>query len=331
MSEAATTRRSSVLVTLLSALPALVAVAAFASGMGTPAALAGQLSLSGDHEPVVLSLPSSVRALGSGNALQLSGRGPEAIFYNAALVGMARGIEGGIHRFGDGASLVTFSGATEWWGGGVAIGVRALAYGLEGPPGFVLGSDVPGEPDLLAGGDIGASELAASLAYGRSIIGIRLGVGATLVEQRIEGVSSVTTALDVGASHDLGPLSAWLSVQNLGPALDVPDVESELPYRFTVGASTRSRAPVGPFDLGAGAAVVRLADGRVALNAGGEVAWWPVSGRTFLLRVGHHGESPGPRPLTLGAGFTGDRISIDYAHQGFGDAGRVHRIGIGWR
>jgi hypothetical protein len=35
--------------------------------------------------------------------------------------------------------------------------------------------------------------------------------------------------------------------------------------------------------------------------------------------------------VTLGAGFTGDRIALDYAFQSFGDRGDAHRIGLRWR
>jgi hypothetical protein len=34
------------------------------------------------------------------------------------------------------------------------------------------------------------------------------------------------------------------------------------------------------------------------------------------------------RPLTLGAGFTGDRIGIDYGFQGYDGAPGSHRVGV---
>jgi hypothetical protein len=77
------------------------------------------------------------------------------------------------------------------------------------------------------------------------------------------------------------------------------------------------------------AAISRWEDGTVVPHAGIEFAYWPVSGRTFIGRIGiRYIEDSDIRPLTLGAGFVGDRIGIDYGVQGYDGARAVHRVGV---
>jgi hypothetical protein len=81
--------------------------------------------------------------------------------------------------------------------------------------------------------------------------------------------------------------------------------------------------------VSAAAAVSYREDGTFTPHAGIEVAYWPVSGRTFIGRVGvRYIEDSDIRPLTLGAGFTGDRIGIDYGYQGYDGSEVVHRVGV---
>jgi hypothetical protein len=64
-----------------------------------------------------------------------------------------------------------------------------------------------------------------------------------------------------------------------------------------------------------------------------EVAYWPVTGRTFFARVGFRQlpEVQTASPLTIGAGFTGDNIVLDYAYEGFETGDPSHRFTLGWR
>jgi hypothetical protein len=64
-----------------------------------------------------------------------------------------------------------------------------------------------------------------------------------------------------------------------------------------------------------------------------EVGYWPVNGRTFVGRVGYRYRSDDftACPLTFGAAFLGDNISLEYAYQGFDDGDPSHRFSVGWR
>jgi hypothetical protein len=151
--------------------------------------------------------------------------------------------------------------------------------------------------------------------------------------EQLAGVErSTTVATDVASGLNVGPLTVGLSVQNLGRGMEVGTVNVPLPDRVTLGAALSSPMPVGPFDMLAAVAVGRDTYGELFGGGGVEVSYWPVSGRTFSLRVGEHvrGGDAASR-LTLGGGFTGDRIGVDYGFESHGDRGDVHRIGVRWR
>ena len=113
--------------------------------------------------------------------------------------------------------------------------------------------------------------------------------------------------------------------------MDVGGSTLGLANRVTAGGSFQ-RWLVGPFDLGASAALSREADGTLIPALGGEVAWWPVTGRTFIGWIGIRRVEDGPaQKVTFGGAFRGDALGIEYAYQGFDTFGGAHRFGISWR
>ncbi|MBR9989724.1 MAG: hypothetical protein KFH98_08220 [Gemmatimonadetes bacterium] len=277
-----------------------------------------------ENAPLLLQLPASTRAAALGDAYHLASADNDAIFYHPGLIDAARGM-GGSLAFFEYATLATLSAAAEFWGGGVAFGVQSLSWSA---PTRASGAFSRGEAGLGESGGVNASELAVSAGYGRVIKGFRVGVAATYIEMRVPGERDVTVAGDIGIARRIGFVTAGFSARNLGrsPALEGEDLA--LPRTLTLGASTQTRA-VGPLDMSAAAAVSHREDGTFIPHAGIEVAYWPVSGRTFTGRVGvRYIDDSDIRPLTLGAGFTGDRIGIDYGFQGYEEAGVVHRVGV---
>lgn len=278
--------------------------------------------------PVILDLPASTTALAMGDAFQLSGRSSDAIFYNPALLLQATGFGLAAQRFGSQSTALTLSGATKWWKGAVGLGLQTLSYSTDATTPQAI---APGQRDLLGGGATAVSELVATLAYAQELFGVRWGVAGKLIEQRMAGSKDGVPAVDLGASITLGDITLGLSAQNLGPDMEVGVVETDLANRVTAGASLRRR-PVGPLDLGASASITRMEDGTVIPAFGGEVAWWPVTGRTFIGRIGVHRVADGTaNEVTFGAAFVGDAISIEYAFQGFDNADGAHRFGVSWR
>jgi hypothetical protein len=278
--------------------------------------------------PLVLRLPGGTRALGMGNAF-VAGRGPEALFYNPAQIGVQRGAALSIQRFGSASTLGSFSTAGGLGKVALAAGVQYLNYHTPSGAFFFT------PPGLLTQGAVlGSSSLAATVAGAIRWKGVRFGAAAKYVEERVFVERDGSGALDVGAAKDVGGLSVGLAVQNLGARLSYPSVDqhADLPSRVTLGAAFSGKDIGTYFDLGASAAISRERDGRIVPAGGVELTYEPVSGWTFTGRVGARrvdgGTSPSESPLTLGASFGLDRFALDYAFVPYRGVGAAHRIGI---
>jgi hypothetical protein len=270
-----------------------------------------------------------------GNTFALGYRDSDAIFYQPGLLHQASGFSGSLQRYGSPSTLVSFSAGGSWLSGGVALGVQHLSYGadtfgtLGGGGAPYLSSDVG---SLRTNGGTGVSELVVSAGYGRTLKGLQVGVVGKLVEQRFGPNKTATGAVDLGVSASPGPVTLGVAFQNLGPDMDFFSEDVPLPLGLALGASTE-RAPVGPLDLAASGALSYRTDGELVPSAGLEVAYWPVTGRTFIGRIGfrHLPEEQSAWPVTFGGAFMGDDIILDYAYEGF-DSGRgSHRFSVAWR
>lgn len=288
-----------------------------------------------ERGPLILELPASARALALGNSFTPGSPGPEGLFYHPGILDRAQGLSASVQRYGSSASLVTVSGGQSWYSGGLALGAQMISYGApsSGPVAAEGLPDFPVDPaSLMEGGEVGVSELVVSAGYGRSVKSLRIGLVGKLVEQRSGNHRGATGALDLGVARSAGPVTLGLSARNLGPDLSIGGEDVPLPILVTLGGSSR-QTPVGPFDLSAAGAVTYRQDGEMIPSAGLEVAYWPVTGRTFVGRIGlrrlpegHSGD-----PVTFGGAFLGDNIVLEYACEGFESRGRSHRLGIGWR
>lgn len=273
--------------------------------------------------PRVLELPASTRALALGNAYMMDGVQADALFYHPALLADARGFSLGVQTWGE-ASSAAAAVTTSWLGGGIALGLQVLQYGLP------TSGDPPGGPDhLFRSGEVPASERVVSLGFGRAEGGLQWGVVSRVAEERVDTTRDAFVLVDVGLAHEVGPFRVGVTYQGLGSRGD----GWEHPARLTLGAGHYGH-PVGIFDLGASAAVSRRADGEILAGAGLEVGYWPIDGRTFLARLGlqHVPEGEGS-PLSFGLAFWGDSVSLDWAYRPFGgDVGAgTHRFGVSWR
>lgn len=263
-----------------------------------------------------------------GGAFQLTGGRSDAIFYNPSLLTSARGFGMTGETFDRRSNYWTLSGATTWWKGSVGLGLQTLSYSTDAGN---VREVALGEADLLTRGTTAASELVATLGYAQEVGGIDWGITVKSIEQRLGGSKDVAIAFDIGASVDLGDIKVGLGAQNLGPDLEVAGTSLELANRVTLGASFQGWN-FGPLDLGASAQLSREADGTVIPALGGEIAWWPVIGRTFSGWIGVRRVEDGPADeLTFGAAFRGDSFSLEYAYQGFDGFDAAHRVGVAWR
>ena len=196
-------------VTLLLGVAALVALAL------TPAPAFAQAP---ERGPVVLGLGSGARAQGLGGALQPGQQDPDAVFVNPALAALASGFGLGWQRFDSEGTALSLSSARPWFGGGVFGGVQALDWnGSSRPEDYTGGID-----PLLAGAGEGASELALTVGYGRTLFGMRAGVAAKYWVQRYGASNATGLAFDLGLAQRLGPGWVHARARNLGaPAEEV--------------------------------------------------------------------------------------------------------------
>ncbi len=222
-----------------------------------------------------------------------------------------------------------------WLGGTVAAGLAVFDYGAGGDrDGF------PREPTRSEGGRAGAvgrwwpgaAEFVGTVGYAREVFGFDVGAAAKVVGRTMAGARARTAAVDLGVARGIGPVSAALAVQNLGPDLRLGRVRTPLPKRVVLGAGTRGRRPVGPLDIGGAVQVAREGGGEIVPGGGVEIAYWPIVRRVFVLRVGAARVVEGDGlPVTFGAGFEGDRIRVDYSYSERDPITGAHQVGVSIR
>ena len=307
-----------------------VAVPLLIAAVLAPVALDAQVQ---GNLPKVLTLPASTRAMALGNAYVLTERHADVLFYQPALLSRASGFGMDVQRWSAEASSTTASAAMAWFGGGVGIGLQTLQYST-------ASLAVPaGQDDLFAAGTVPVSERVATLGYARILKGFELGMAGKLVDQRVGTSINTLTLLDVGLAHGLGPIMVGLTAKDFGPQAfdsdeddDAEDDVDARPARFVLAAGAYGQE-VGIFDLGVAAQVSYSSD-ETQVGGGLEIGYWPITGRTFVARVGAQTVPEGSEasPVTFGFSYWGDDLVLEWAYQDFGEVGEgTHRFGIRWR
>lgn len=279
-----------------------------------------------EHAPLVLELPANTRALGMGGAFAIGSADADAIFYNPAM-SAAAGVSLGLQRYGGSGTVVSLAGGTEWWGGRIGVGLQTASYAVTASQledGFDEGALVNDATEEVA-------ENVASVSYARRVFGLRVGVTGKYIDQRAGDTHAATGALDLSTGVSISRFNLGLAVQNIGLEDDLAGAEVRPPLRITLGGAVAQSIPIGPLDLSAAAAVSREADGTVVPGAGVELGYWPIQGRTFFARAGLRDPASGDvAPWTFGAGFNGDRITLDWSTYEV-DRSLVHRLSLRWR
>lgn len=282
--------------------------------------------------PRAAHLPGSTRAMGLGDAYAMTSGHSDAVFYHPALLTGASGFGIEMQRWTQNGTAAALSGAVQWMGGGVGVGLRTLQYGAlgQGAAAVPLGQD-----HLFQFGTEPVSERIVTLAYAREVFfDIDLGVAVDFVDERLPTDSinrHGVTLFDISAAHELGPVTLGVTVHDIGtkPILDT----GTGPSRVELGVGGYGKE-VGPLDVGF-AAKVGVDDDEVTYGGGIEVGYWPIQGRTFVARVGFQDVPDGSdaSPFTTGFAFWGDDITIEWAFRPFDgvDEGGTHRFGLRWR
>lgn len=303
-------------------------VLGIALSLGPAAAAAQQAGM------LVLEAPSSVQTMAYGNAPYLYTTSPALLFEAPGLIERADGVLASYQRYGSEGTLASIAGAGSALGGGFAVGVQYMRYGLDG--GFPVERDL--QSVALTDGEIGVTEFVGSIGYARTLFGVRTGAVLKYAEQSANRARDGNVAFDVGLAKEVGPVVLALTGRNLGGDLRLSpapagtqEAELELPTQWVAGVSLEE-FQVGPLDMHVTSQVARRRDGQYIPAGGVEVSYWPVVGYTFRLRGGLQRVYEDDRsPFTFGAEFTADDIGIEYAFQSFDGEGNAHRFGLRWR
>ena len=276
----------------------------------------------------VSSLPASTRAMALGNAYMMNARDADAIFYHPSLLNNASGFGLGIQRWGNAGSSASASAATQWFGGAVGMGLTTVQYSA---PGGVPGASPETQDHLFADGGESVSQRAAMLGLARSVFGLDVGATGKLVEARAGGSRATRLLYDIGVSTDLGPLTAGLTFQDFGEE-PLSSADGWDPARVVFGLGAYGRQ-VGIFDIGLTTAV-SWSEAETVLAGGLELGYWPISGRTFVARMGMRRvpEESAASPMSFGFAFWGDDLVLEWAYRPFGDLDEgTHRFEMRWR
>lgn len=264
--------------------------------------------------PTVLHVPSSARTSALAGAW-VAGRDQDVVFHNPAqLIGTRSGFDLSAVRLGPGRSALSM-------GSVFAAGKYSLTFGW--------GAQVVN--------DAGTSAL---MAAGAAIVVKKFRVGVTAKYASEVSTPSANVLLpvtvnhhilmaDVGVARNLFGGAAALAFQNLGRDSRDNGGYIRLPRQVALGWSTTKVA--GPFDVGVFTQVAARRSW-VAPAAGVEVGYSWIEGYTVMLRAGaRRPEFADEKPMTLGAAFTADRLTVEYSVR-FRDGGRTENgVTLRWR
>ena len=270
------------------------------------------------YSPVILRLPAGPRTLALGNT-GIASRDDEVIFFNPAQLVNATGFSASGERIAPRVGTGALSAVTRFNGGGIGVGMRFVEY--ETADGLFPAT----RASMLQRGLAGQS-LEAVVGFAQTIKGFRTGISGKYAEEYTASTRLSKPLADVGIARDWRRMNIGLAVQNIGADEDVGTDQIVLPLRTTLGLGhTRS---IGPYDFMVTGAVALLRDDFVQPSGGVEMNYSWLSGYNIALRAGARRSAVGEDPFTAGAGFTMDRLSIDYAAEMLSDKRFGHRIGL---
>ncbi|MDD5687256.1 MAG: PorV/PorQ family protein [Elusimicrobia bacterium] len=180
-----------------------------------------------------------------------------------------------------------------------------------------------------------AYDVATTISYSKQIMSLRgvaeaisIGTNLKIIQQSIADEKATGVAIDIGLLTRLSayPLSAGLSVQNIGPKMTFISEGYDLPLTATIGLGyTIKRAVTLAFDVKR-----KIIDNKTEVSFGTEYA--PINLLAFrlgyLLPTSHS-------LLTDFKGFGGGiglrilNTSTDYAFIPYSDLGNTHRLSFG--
>lgn len=285
--------------------------------------------------PLIMHLPSSARTAALGNAW-VAGRDAEVIFYNPAqLIGTGRDFAVSISR--PGRAGTALSAASAYAAGKLSLtlgwGVHMVGFNADPLTPYPYASDV-----LLTRGSADGQSLLLSFGGAIAYKGLRIGGAGKYVSDRASTPSGDATPLsiaqhnwlvDIGVARNLFGGVAAFSVQNIGRTATLDPSVLKTPQQFLAGYSIGK--PAGPLDISLYGQVT-MRTGWTAPAGGVEIGYSWIEGYSVTVRAGaRRPETDVEKPISLGAAFTADRLTVEYGVQ-FIDGGRAnHGVTVRWR
>lgn len=286
----------------------------------------------GSRSGLILTLPTSTRALGLGDAAAAATGDEWALFTSPAQLAKATRFSAGLSSEAYIAStqLSAISVAVPLWRGTLGLGATLLDYGSIKE----ITASASGLDGVETGRTISAQDYAMEVGYGMTIPGsdgVRGGAVVELMQSHIADLSASSAALSFGlawTSH--GGWDVAVALQHLGNSVRLGATSGLLPqtWRASVAApvATIGRARIRPM------AEVRTVSGGVTSGTGAAELTWPgIRGSEFVARAGYtvRGSGDDHWPVSLGAGVVMGRFTVDYGMERFTRIDQItHRIGL---
>jgi hypothetical protein len=282
---------------------------------------------------IILTLPTSPRALGLADASSAGTTDAWTTFVSPAQLGRHRSFSVGLASESYLLSTQLSSAAVTMpmKRGTLGIGVSLLDYGSIDE----IASENSGLDGTETGRRYSAQDHAIVVAYGLPfawIEGMTIGAAAELVSTRVADLSGSGIAVSAGlgwASRNGWEVTA--AVQHLGSAIEVGASNGELPTLGRLSVASPSRH-IGALYLRPLAELRGNDDDGATFAIAAEAEWPTARGPALFARAGYAVRTSDTNdrwPLSLGAGVTFGAWSIDYAPERFETIDQVtHRIGL---
>jgi hypothetical protein len=283
-----------------------------------PVALAAQRPGTGEGA-LDLVLPTGARAVALGQATMASGGTTESVWWNPSALARMRGTTAAIHH------SQSVGGTAD----AVAVVAHSRTLGSFGVSASLRDFGASGSVDETGaeGGTILPRSLIYAATYAAAVERLSVGLSYKVVQWRLDcsgpcagetGVLSSTSAMDAGAQLSLDPMlpvTVGASVRNVGLRVQVNDEPQSdpLPSRLQAGLEWRIsalKAMIDGTELRFSADMVsdlRRID--PSPRVGAELGWHS----RFLFRGGYASRAGGFGGPSLGIGYDGGNLAIDFA------------------
>lgn len=283
---------------------------------------------------VVLVLPASTRAAGGGDAAPFA-TDASALFYGGQRLPAARSVTASGGTWIGDASLAAVAFSTpvpfqRWAHSIVSVGVRALDYGSaeEIVPDPLTG----GLRGTATGGKVSGNEMAVAAGLHQTFRSTRVGYAVNYVRQTVADLSASALTMSIATGLTLRRWDIDLSSEHMSLGARNPARRTlTLPSTARLSITSPTLALGGSEWRGIGEQRRTVGEGTTSL-LGVEGTYATDAGWRLLVRGAGltYSDQSARAPWSVGGSAERGPWSFDYAYQGFGALGAVHRLGITW-